>query len=115
MELSSQVKAIAEENGAALVGIASRERLAEAPPSADPDYLLPSTRSVISFAIPLDRKIIRDFLSKKDWLSHGADHKRVYRNLYNIVDYITISTLGNAQDWGDLTISRYGLGATSNA
>jgi len=86
MKLSSQVKAIAQENGAALVGIASRERLAEAPPSADPDYLLPSTQSVISFVIPLDRKVIRDYLSKKDWLAHGADHKRIYRELYNIAE-----------------------------
>jgi epoxyqueuosine reductase QueG len=86
MELSSQVKAIAREKGAALVGIASRERLAEAPPSANPDYLLPATRSIISFAIPLDRKIIRDYLSKRDWLSHGADHKRLYRNLYEIAE-----------------------------
>ncbi len=86
MELSSQVKAIARESGAALVGIASRERLAEAPPSAHPDYLLPATRSVISFAIPLDRKIIRDYLDKKDWLAHGADHKRLYRELYTIAE-----------------------------
>ena len=86
MELSSQVKAIARENGAALVGITSRERLIGAPPSADPDYLLPSTRSVISFVIPLDRKVIRDFLSKKDWLAHGADYKRISRELYTIAD-----------------------------
>ena len=86
MELSSQVKAIARESGAALVGIASRERLSEAPPSADPGYLLPSTRSIISFAIPLDRKVIRDFLSKRDWLAHGADHKRIYRELYTIAE-----------------------------
>ncbi len=44
MELSAQVKAIARENGSALVGIASRERLMGAPPSADTDYLLPSTQ-----------------------------------------------------------------------
>jgi len=86
MELSSQVKAIARENGAALVGITSRERLIGAPPSADPDYLLPSTRSVISFVIPLDRKAIRDYLSKRDWLTHGADHKRIYWELYNIAE-----------------------------
>ena len=86
MELSSQIKAIAFENGAALVGIASRDRLAEAPPSADPDYLLPSTRSIISLVIPLDRTIIRDYLSKRDWLAHGNDHKRIYRELYNITE-----------------------------
>ncbi len=84
MESGSEIKAIARESGAALVGIAARERLAGAPPSADPDYLLPSTRSVISFAIPLDRKIIRDYLGKRDWLSHGEDHKRIYRELYTV-------------------------------
>lgn len=86
MDLSSRVKALALENGAALVGIASRERLMDAPPSADPDYLLPSTRSLISFIIPLDRKVIRDYLSKKEWLTHGADHKRIYKELYTIAE-----------------------------
>lgn len=82
----TQLKTVARESGAALVGIASRERFTTAPPSADPGYLLPSTESVISFVIPLDRKIIRDYLSKKDWLAHGADHKRVYQTLYTVGD-----------------------------
>jgi epoxyqueuosine reductase QueG len=98
MELSSQIKAIARENGAALVGIASRERLAEAPPSADPDYLLPSTRSIISLAIPLDRKIIRDYLSKRDWLAHGNDHKRIYRELYIITERLVDFLKGKGFD-----------------
>jgi len=84
--MENQLKTIARESGAALVGIASRDRLVNAPPSADPGYLLPSTESVISFAIPLDRKTIRDYLSKRDWLAHGADHKRVYQRLYKIGD-----------------------------
>lgn len=86
LKLKDQVKVIARENGAALVGIASRERLAKAPPSGDPSYLLPSTCSIISFAIPLDRQVIRDYLSKKDWLGHGADQKRIYQKLYTIAD-----------------------------
>ena len=80
MELKHKVKAIAQEHGAALVGVASRERLASAPPSADPGYLLPSTDSIISFAIPLDRRVTREFLSKKDWPGHGGDQKRIYQN-----------------------------------
>ena len=32
----------------------------------------------------------------------------------NVTDYITISTPGNATDFGDLTIARFGVGATSN-
>jgi len=41
-ELEEQVKTIAREQGAALVGIASHKRLADAPPSGDPGYLLSS-------------------------------------------------------------------------
>ena len=88
-KLESEIKSIARENGAALVGIGSRERLAGAPPSVDPDYVLPSTRSVISIAIPLERRNIRDFLSKKEWLVHGADRKSIYQKLYTITDRLT--------------------------
>ncbi len=88
-KLEMEIKSIARENGAALVGIGSRERLAGAPPSVDPDYVLPSTRSVISVAIPLDRRSIRDFLTKKEWLAHGADRKSIYQKLYNITDRLT--------------------------
>ncbi len=88
-KLEAEVKSIARENGAALVGIGSRERLVGAPPSVDPDYILPSARSIISFAIPLDRKIIRDFLSKKRWLAAGVDRKNIYQKLYTITDRLT--------------------------
>jgi hypothetical protein len=33
---------------------------------------------------------------------------------YNIIDYITISTTGDAQDFGDLSSGRTNLAATSN-
>ena len=35
-------------------------------------------------------------------------------NRYNIIEYITISTTGNATDFGDLTVGRDSLAATSN-
>ena len=85
-QLESQIKIISREGGAALVGIASRERLYDAPPSGDPAYLLASARSIISFAVTLDRKISRDFLSKKDWLSHCEERKQLARSLYGIAD-----------------------------
>ncbi|MEE9400019.1 MAG: hypothetical protein V3V23_07100 [Dehalococcoidales bacterium] len=87
--LEAEIKLLAQENGASLVGISSRESLADAPPSVDPDYLLPSTRSIISIAIPLDRKIIRDFLSKRQWLAGGFDRKSIYQKLYTITDRLT--------------------------
>lgn len=86
MTLEMEIKDTARESGAALVGIASRDRLVGAPPSVDPSYLLPSTRSIISLAVPQDRRIIRDYLSKKDWLAHGTDRKRMYQKLYTIAD-----------------------------
>lgn len=85
-QLENQIKNIAQESGAALVGIASRERLRDAPPSGDPDYLLPTTRSIVSFAVPLDGKAIRAFLGKTDWLSHCHDRKSAVQKLYGIGD-----------------------------
>ena len=32
----------------------------------------------------------------------------------NVIGYITISSTGSATDFGDLTVARYALGATSN-
>ena len=87
-DITRQVKDIAHENGATLVGIASRDRLVAAPPSADPDYLLPSTRSIISIAIPLDRGLIRDFLRKKDWLGHSNNEKQIQKKLHIIIDHL---------------------------
>ena len=60
-ELEEQIKNIAREQGAALVGIASHKRLTDAPPSGDSGYLLSSAQSIISFAIPFDRMKLRDW------------------------------------------------------
>lgn len=84
--IEKRIKEIARESGAALIGIASKERLYNSPPSGNPDYLLPSAQSIISFALPLDKKTIRDFISKKDWLSHNDERKQLAMSLYNIGD-----------------------------
>jgi len=106
MKLETEIKAFAQENGAALVGIASQERLVDAPPSANPNYMLPSARSIISFAIPLDRKIIRDFLSKKEWLALGADQKRTYRKLMIIADKLAALNSPVHNNWAATSLSR---------
>ena len=88
-KLENKIKDIAKDSGAALVGIASKERLIEAPPSGNPEYVLPSAQSVISLAMSIDKKITRDFLSKKDWLSHCEDRKQLAQSLYLIGDKLT--------------------------
>ena len=88
MNLEDRIREIAKENGIALIGIANKERLLDAPPSANPEYLLSSARSVISMAMPMDKDTIRDFLGKKRWLPHGDDRKQVARILYTAGDKI---------------------------
>ena len=80
------IKRIALDSGAAVVGIGSRERLSDAPPSGDPAYLLPSTVSIISYAIPYNRQKLRDFFSKKEWRAFGDDQKSILKILYGIND-----------------------------
>ena len=36
-------------------------------------------------------------------------------NRLNVIDYVNIATTGNATDFGDLTVTRTGLAACSNA
>lgn len=86
MVIENQIKSLARESGAALVGIASKQRLYDTPPSGNPEYLLPSAESIISFAVTLDKNMIRDFISKKNWLPHCEDRKHVARLLYRISD-----------------------------
>jgi hypothetical protein len=66
-----------------------------------------------------DLTLARMYLSAT---SNGALERGVFGGGYksgapvevNIIDYITISSTGNATDFGDLTMKIYGLAATSN-
>lgn len=85
-QLSRRVKALARETGADRVGVTDARRLADAPPSGDPTYLLPSCRSVIAFAVALQPEIARRFIAKQDWQGHCGDRKQVVRRLYTVGD-----------------------------
>lgn len=85
-KLEDEINDVAKAAGASGVGIASVDRLMDAPPSADPKDVLPSTRSVISVALPLDGPIQRDFLSKRDRLSHCFERKRLAQRIYELCD-----------------------------
>ena len=82
----TKLKSLALSLGVDLVGITSRDVLADGPPSADPCYLLPSANSVISFAVSLDRNIVKDFISKKKWQPHCDNRKAISQTLYKIGD-----------------------------
>jgi epoxyqueuosine reductase len=71
--LNQEIEDFLRERGAIRVGFATLETLAGGPPSTDLTYVLPEAKSAISFAIPLDREIIREFLAKKKWFEAEAD------------------------------------------
>jgi len=81
-----KLKSLALSFGADLVGVTSRDMLADGPPSADPRYLLPSANSIISFAVSLDKDILFDFISKKKWRPHCNNRKAIAQTLYKIGD-----------------------------
>ncbi|WP_136795424.1 epoxyqueuosine reductase [Desulfosediminicola ganghwensis] len=84
--IETRLKSIALSLGAHLVGITTRKALADGPPSADPRYLLHSANSVVSFALSLDKEIVRDFISKKSWQPHCENRKSIVQSLYTIGD-----------------------------
>lgn len=84
--LEQHLKTLATERGAALVGLASRERLADAPRSGDPRYLLPSAQSMIAFGIPYSHAALTTFFEKTDWRAFNIEKKTMTRRLYEIGD-----------------------------
>ncbi|MGD8388255.1 MAG: hypothetical protein PVG49_14020 [Desulfobacteraceae bacterium] len=85
----TKLKSLAMRLGADLVGVTTRDLLADGPPSADPRYLLPSANSVISFGLALDRNLAEDFISKKSWRPHCDNRKAIAQTLYTIGDALT--------------------------
>ena len=75
--LNKQIEEFLKERGAIRVGFTTLDTLTGGPPSVDITYLLPEARSAISFALPLDREIIRNFLAKKEWFKAEVDDQAV--------------------------------------
>ena len=73
LSLEEEIEQFLLERGAVKVGFATLETLA-GPPSADITYIIPEARSAISYALTFDQKLIRDYLSKKDF--DGAEKNR---------------------------------------
>ncbi len=63
------------ERGAMKVGFATLETMAGGPLGADIMYLLPEAQSAVSFAIPLNKDLIRPFLGK-EMPDARADHEQ---------------------------------------
>ncbi|MBW1955831.1 MAG: epoxyqueuosine reductase [Deltaproteobacteria bacterium] len=94
----TKLKSLALRLGADLVGITTRDILADGPPSADPRYLLPSANSVISLAVSLDKDSLQDFICKKSWEPHCHDRKAIAKRLYTIGDALAETLRADGYD-----------------
>ena len=68
MSIEEEIKKIALDGGASLVGICSADSINDKDFS-DPNYLLPGAQSVVSIAVKMDDEIVRKYLSKEDYLA----------------------------------------------
>jgi len=76
-ELSQRVIDYAFCEGACSAGIATVETLKGGPPSTDLSYVMPDAKSAVVFAIPLDQKLIPDYLGKVDRLAFERNYEMV--------------------------------------
>lgn len=73
--LSEEIHGYLESLGVIRSGITNLAGLQGGPPSTDLTYILPSAKSAISYALPYDREITRNYLAKKNVLefeAHGS-------------------------------------------
>jgi len=68
-ELSRIVVDFVISRGACAAGIVTTETLEGGPPSTDLSFVLPNAKSAISFAVPVDQRLIQPYFMKKDHLA----------------------------------------------
>ncbi len=95
-ELKENVKKMALDSGAKLVGVGSRERLPDNLPSADMDYCLPGAQSCIIWAYPNTMEAIENFFSKKERMSmkvcQDIGYATGWKTAVKIAEYIESNT-----------------------
>ncbi len=87
IDLNEEIRQFLLDRGALRVGFANQETLAGGPESTDITYKLSGAKSAISFAMPLDKSLIRAYLAKE--MPHGRSNFEkhmfdVYRTIWNI-------------------------------
>lgn len=91
MSLNEEIEIMLKERGVINVGFVTLETMAGGPPGADLTYLLPEAQSGISFAIPLNKDLIRPFLSKElpnSRADHEQDNIEVNYRAWHIAKFI---------------------------
>ena len=101
MSLTDDVKSLALELGADLIGVAPIERFEGAPQLYHPQGLLPQTKSVISIAI---RHLHGLLVPQKDWVEHYPYQTYGYGWLSNIrLNWVAFEVARFLEDQGYIT------------
>jgi len=79
----AKIKDFLKSEGVDVMGVAGPERL-DGPPSLDPTYTMPGAKSIVSFALPMDKGAIYDWFSKKGQAPHELDQLRMNQRTYRI-------------------------------
>ena len=89
ISIEEQIKEIALDEGASLVGICSADSIKEKDFS-DPNFLLPGAQSVVSIAMKFDVDIVRKYLSKEEYLPLCQEEGFTTKKLKRIAEKIKV-------------------------
>ena len=87
--IEDEIKKIALDAGADLVGICSADSIKDKDFS-DPNFLLPGAQSVISIAIGFDDEKVRKFISKEDRMPLSIEEGEITKALKRVGEKIKI-------------------------
>jgi epoxyqueuosine reductase QueG len=87
--IEDEIKKLARDEGADLVGICSASSIDDKKFS-DPTYLLPGAQSVICIAVKMDDEIVKDYLSKKEYLPFCHEEGHLDKKLKSIAEKIKL-------------------------
>ncbi|MHA1300082.1 MAG: 4Fe-4S binding protein [Candidatus Helarchaeota archaeon] len=82
--LNKEIEEFLKKRGAIRVGFSTLETLKDGPPSTDITYVLPEAKSAVTFALKLDREIIRKFLAKELYQEAEDDDIEVNKKVQDI-------------------------------
>jgi epoxyqueuosine reductase QueG len=89
MSLEEQIKKLALEEGATLVGICSADSIKDKDFS-DPNFLMPGAKSVISIAIKFDDEKVKKYLSKEEYLPLCHEEGYTTKHLKRIAEKLKV-------------------------
>ena len=87
--LKHRVKEMILTSGAGIVGVGSRDRLEQAPPSGDLDFCLPGAMSCIIWAYPVPMQALENYFSKKERMSIKKVQQLAYSGAWTTARVVT--------------------------